>query len=103
MEGHLERIQLGAEFGPDDCLTWDESFDDPTMAFRLAYMLPPDFPTPLGVLRAVDMPTYDGQSVAQLEAEIDKSGQGELEQLIHSGELWTVKEDGSVTRGAEAP
>jgi len=100
VEGRLERIQLGGEFGPDDCLKWDESFEDPTMAFRLAYMLPPEFPTPLGVLRAVDMPTYDAQSVQQIESEIDKNGQGELEKLIHSGELWTVGDDGSVSRGA---
>ena len=69
------------------------------MAFRLAYMLPPDFPTPIGVLRAVDMPAYDAQSVQQIESEIDKSGQGELEKLIYSGELWTVSDDGSVSRG----
>ena len=98
--GRLERIQLGEQFGPDDCLVWDESFEDPTMAFRLAYMLPPEFPTPIGVLRAVDMPAYDAQSAQQIESEIDKSGQGELEKLIYSGELWTVQEDGSISRGA---
>ncbi len=69
------------------------------MAFRLAYMLPPDFPTPIGVLRSVDMPTYDAQSVQQIESEIDKNGQGELDKLINSGELWTVKDDGSISRG----
>jgi 2-oxoglutarate ferredoxin oxidoreductase subunit beta len=99
VEGRLERIQLGERYGPEDCLTWDESFEDPTMAFRLAYMLPPDFPTPIGVLRAVDMPAYDQRSVAQIEAEIDRNGQGELETLIHSGELWTVRQDGTVAGG----
>ena len=100
VEGRLERIELGGEFGPEDCLRWDERFEDPTMAFRLAYMLPPEFPTPIGVLRAVEHPTYDAQSVQQIESEIDKGGQGELEALIHSGELWTVADDGSVTRSA---
>ncbi len=69
------------------------------MAFRLAYMLPPDFPTPIGVLRSVDVPAYDAQSVQQIESEIDKNGLGELEKLIYSGELWTVGDDGAVSRG----
>ncbi len=99
VEGRLERIELGGQFGLDDCLKWDEGFEDPTMAFRLAYMLPPEFPTPIGVLRAVDVPAYEAQSVEQIESEIDRGGQGELEKLIQSGELWTVKEDGSVNRG----
>ena len=39
------------------------------------------------------------QELKQIESEIDKGGQGELEKLIYSGELWTVKDDGSVSRG----
>ncbi len=102
VERKLEVVELGDGIGPEDCLVWDEKDPDPTMAFRLAHTLPPDFPTPIGVLRSVEMPTYDGASVAQIESEIDSRGQGSLEQLIYSGELWSVGEDGSVTGGRQA-
>ncbi len=47
-------IQLGNGLGPDDCLVWDETLENPATAFLAAQLLPPHFPTALGVFRSVD-------------------------------------------------
>ncbi len=93
----LEVIDFADGLGPDDCLVWDENERNPALGFLMAQLGPPDFPTPIGILRAVDNPSYDGELVKQIDHEIDSRGPGKLESLIHSGELWTVHEDGSVT------
>jgi 2-oxoglutarate ferredoxin oxidoreductase subunit beta len=95
----LEVIRLGDEFGPDDCLVWDETDPNPTIAFMAAQMSAPAFPTPLGVLRSVDMPTYEDGVVHQIEEQVESRGQGSLEDLIYAGELWTVGKEGGITRG----
>ena len=95
----LEVIELGERYNADDCLVWDEKEDNPALAFMMAQMGPPEFPTPIGVLRAVDKPAFDLQMAEQLERERQAKGDGTLEGLIRSGELWTVGADGAVTRG----
>ncbi len=95
----LEVVDLGDGVGPEDCLVWDESLPSPTVAFMAAHMTPPEFPTPLGVLRAVDLPTYEEGVVHQIEAQIEARGHGTLQDLLFSGELWTVEEDGSIKEG----
>jgi hypothetical protein len=65
----------------------------------LAQMGPPDFPTPIGVLRAVEAPRYDEGVTRQIEQQIEIQGQGSLEDLIYSGELWTVGEGGEISGG----
>ena len=61
-----------------------------TLGWLLAGMGPPHFPTPLGVLRAIEQPTYDVMMNDQ-ELEITKKkGHGDLEKLLNSGETWTV-------------
>ncbi|MCP4204787.1 MAG: 2-oxoacid:ferredoxin oxidoreductase subunit beta [bacterium] len=93
----LEVIELGERHTEDDCLVWDETLDNSGMAFLLAQMTPPDFPTPIGILRSVEQPAYEDQIVAQIDHEIEAKGPGTLEDLIYSGETWEVGEDGQVT------
>jgi 2-oxoglutarate ferredoxin oxidoreductase subunit beta len=95
----LEVVELGDGIGPEDCLVWDETDPNPTIAFMAAQMATPQFPTPIGVLRSIDMPTYEGGVVHQIEEQIELQGQGTLKDLVYSGELWTVEGDGKVTRG----
>ena len=52
---------------------------------------------PIGVLRSVDLPTFESGMTAQIQREIDKRGPGDLEKLLHAGETWTVHEDGTVS------
>ncbi len=96
----LEVIRFADGFGPDDCLVWDETQENPALGFLMAQMGPPGFPTPIGVLRAVDKPPYEQELVAQIEREIESKGDGKLRDLIYSGELWTVGEDGRISPGA---
>ncbi|MEM7052082.1 MAG: 2-oxoacid:ferredoxin oxidoreductase subunit beta [Acidobacteriota bacterium] len=92
-----EVISLGDGLSADDCLVWDET--DPTLAYVASQMLPPDFPTPLGVLRAVDRPSYEVGVNDQIAEEVAKKGPGDLGAAIRGGDLWTVNEDQSISRG----
>ncbi len=96
----LEVVKFSDGFTADDCLVWDETNPNPTAAFMMAQMVPPAFPTPVGIMRAIDEPSYDGGVVGQIEGEIESRGQGTLEELLYSGELWTVGADGSVSQGS---
>jgi 2-oxoglutarate ferredoxin oxidoreductase subunit beta len=92
----LEEVELGEGLRPEDCLVWDAHRDDPGLAFLLAQLGPPGFPTPLGIFRQVEHPTYDGQVVAQIEEARERDGEGSLEELLYAGDTWTVNRDGSI-------
>ncbi len=87
----LEVIELGGEHTIDDCLVWDEHQPDAIFAFLMSQLLPPRFPTPIGVVRAVDLPTYDAAVVAQVE-EARGRRPAKLEDLIRGPETWVVGE-----------
>ncbi len=94
----LEVVELGDGIGAEDCLVWEETDPNPAIAFMVAQMGPPDFPTPIGVLRSVEAPTYEDGIARQIEEQIDLRGPGTLQDLLYSGELWTVEKDGSIHR-----
>ncbi len=93
----VEVLRFSDGFSADDCLVWDETNPNPTAAFMMAQMLPPEMPTPVGVMRAIDSLSYDQRVVGQIDSEVESRGQGTLEELIYSGELWNVEADGSVS------
>jgi 2-oxoglutarate/2-oxoacid ferredoxin oxidoreductase subunit beta len=93
----MEVIELGNGLGPDDCLVWDETMENPATAFLVSQLLPPRFPTPIGVLRSVETPTYEARVVEQIETAIETKGPGKLEDLLYSGDLWTVHADHTVS------
>jgi 2-oxoglutarate ferredoxin oxidoreductase subunit beta len=90
----LEIVTLGEGVTEDDCLVWNETDPNPAMAFMMAQVEPPAFPTPVGVLRNVREAPYESGVVSQIEAAIEKRGHGTLEDLIYSGEVWSVDEEG---------
>ena len=57
----------------------------------LSRMFWPEFPVPVGVLRAMARPTHDQLITDQLAAAVAKSGQGDLDKVLHGGETWTVE------------
>ena len=85
----LEVVTLGNGIGTSDLLVHDES--DPVLGFLLARMAPPAFPTPLGVIRVTQKPTFDALMNDQVQDAIAKSGEGDLDQLLHRGDVWTVQ------------
>jgi 2-oxoglutarate ferredoxin oxidoreductase subunit beta len=74
-----------------DLLVHDEAAEDPYLALMLSRMFWPEFPVPVGVLRATTRPTHDRLIEDQLAAAVAKSGQGDLEQVLRGGETWTVE------------
>ncbi len=86
-----EVVELGDGVSEDDCLTWNETVESPSLAFLAAQLLPPHFPTPIGVFRAVDAPRYDAEVVKQVEREVERTGPGTLQDLLYSGETWEVR------------
>ncbi len=83
-----EVFQIGREGDISQCLVHDETSQ--TLAWILAHLQPPKFPTPVGVFRAVSAPTYDAGVHEQEEEVRGKKGAGDLAKLLGSGETWTV-------------
>jgi 2-oxoglutarate/2-oxoacid ferredoxin oxidoreductase subunit beta len=94
---HMEVIELGGEYGAGDCLVWEEELENPATAFLAAQLLPPHFPTAVGVFRSVDLPTYESRVVDQMEHERQRLGEGSLEDLLRTGDTWTVPEQHAVS------
>src|SRR5260221_8637711 len=64
-----EVVDVGA-VPQDDLLFHDEKNEDPAVAFMLARMRRPQFPEPVGILRAIERPTYDGMTNDQSDESI---------------------------------
>ncbi|MDJ0869620.1 MAG: 2-oxoacid:ferredoxin oxidoreductase subunit beta [Myxococcota bacterium] len=69
----------------------DEKHESPAYAFALASLRPPDFPIPVGVMRAVQRPSYEKLLTGQIDAAVAERGAGDLEALLHSGDTWQVE------------
>src|SRR5262249_13843741 len=89
MRGHsLEVVKLGNGITEADVIVHDET--DSALAFLLSLMAPPKFPTPLGVFRAEERPTYEAVMSQQIQAAKQRQGNGDLEKLLSRGDTWTV-------------
>lgn len=89
---HPEAVTIGEDgIAESDLLVHDIHLNDPSVAFMLARMEPPDFPQPVGIFRAVERATYEAMLVDQIDLAISKAGPGNLEKLINSGDMWVVE------------
>ena len=77
-----------AEYGEDRLLVHDETND--AMAYFLSRLVHPNFPTPVGVFRAVERPTYDGLVAEQIAAAKSRAKPGGVQALLEAGETWVV-------------
>jgi 2-oxoglutarate ferredoxin oxidoreductase subunit beta len=88
----LEVVGLGQGVTEQDLIVHDERHPNPAYAFLLSRMDGvPGFPTPLGVLRAVEAPVYEAEMNAQLQAVLTRKGKGDLGELLRAGDTWEVK------------
>jgi len=87
---HPEVVQLGNGITEDDLLVHDEQSPEPYLALMLSRMFWPEFPVPVGVLRAVPRPTHDQLIADQITTAIGSGGTGDLAAALNSGETWTV-------------
>jgi 2-oxoglutarate ferredoxin oxidoreductase subunit beta len=84
----LEVVDLGGSIAPENLLVWDETRENPSMAFAMAQL--ESDAQPLGVLRSIEKPAYEDGVIEQLKRAEEKRGTGRLDQLIHSGDIWEV-------------
>jgi 2-oxoglutarate ferredoxin oxidoreductase subunit beta len=87
---HPEIVTIGENgVSEADILVHDET--DPMIAFMLAHIYWPEFPVPVGVVRNITRPTHDQMLNDQIQQAVGSRGKGDLAELLHSGETWTVE------------
>ena len=84
----LEAVELGKEYKEDDLLFHDES--DEKLAFMLSRMAHPEFPEPMGVYYSVKDDCYEDLLTQQVTDAVAQRGEGSLEKLLNSGDVFTV-------------
>jgi 2-oxoglutarate/2-oxoacid ferredoxin oxidoreductase subunit beta len=88
--GEAEIVRVD-DVGVERLVVHDERRADPSLAFALSRLAEhPDTPTPVGVFRAIERPTYGAAMQQQLVEASARSGPGELEELLRSAPTWTV-------------
>ena len=58
------------------------------MLSRMDY---PEYPVPVGVIRAVQRPTYNDLMDEQIEKAIATQGEGDIDALFRQGDIWEVE------------
>ena len=87
----LEVVTVGENgITEKDILVHDAKEQDPTLHAMLARMRPPEFPAALGIIRAVDRPTFDEGLLAQLEYEKENAKFNTVDELLQSGDTWEI-------------
>ena len=79
-----------ADVGEENLLVHDEKAEEPTLAYLLSRMGPPDFPTPVGIFRAVDKPIYDRLLLGQIR-EAEERTPPNMNALYRQGRTWDVR------------
>lgn len=88
-EGFSPKVVRVADVGLDAIVVHDERGSMP-YHFALARMGGDGLPTAIGVIRAVDRPTYDEGVQAQVQSAIEKHGRGDILNLLKNTDTWRV-------------
>ena len=80
----------------DQVVVHDVTLSDPSQAFSISRLDSESMThVPMGIFRAVDRPTYDDQTRAQVESAVDLAGgpatDADLQDLLHGNDTWTVE------------
>ncbi|MBV9798940.1 MAG: 2-oxoacid:ferredoxin oxidoreductase subunit beta, partial [Solirubrobacterales bacterium] len=85
-DGHLAIVDV-ADVGEDALIVHDSHRMDPGLAFSLARLADdPTEPTPIGIFREVQRPVFGRTGPARTQTASDE----QLEELLLSGDTWTV-------------
>lgn len=88
--GRLAVVTIGQDgITREDLVVHDEQAPE-TVAYELARLRHPEFPEPIGVLRAVQRPSYDDMVNDQIATAVKKQGRGELQELLKGPETWVI-------------
>lgn len=74
-----------------DILTHQPDHPSPLYSQMLATLGLPDFPTPIGVIRKIERPTYESLIQNQMVAAKSVKGEGTWKELLHGSSTWTVE------------
>lgn len=87
-EAHVVSI---ADVGLEKILVHDEQRPEPSLAFALSRLASgPYEPTPVGIFRAIERPSYEIELSRQLAAVQERGGAPDLDGLLGSGNVWEV-------------
>jgi 2-oxoglutarate/2-oxoacid ferredoxin oxidoreductase subunit beta len=91
LNGLMPEIVDAATAAPGEILTHQPDHASPLYSQMLASLGLPDFPTPIGVIRQIERPTYESQIHQQLTDAKAKKGEGTWKELLHGSSTWTVE------------
>lgn len=88
----LETVTIGENgVKEEDILIHDAHNPDPILHFMLVGMAPPAMPMALGIIRAVEAPTYDNLVEQQVEESKKTAKVQNMDELLNSGNTWKVE------------
>jgi 2-oxoglutarate ferredoxin oxidoreductase subunit beta len=89
---NLKAVTVGKDgYTLEDVLIHNSSTVDPTLHLRLALMDGNELPVALGIIRDVEMPSYDREVEKQIEEVKTKKTARTLKEFLMSGDIWEVK------------
>ena len=94
--GFVAEGEISAKGWADRVVVHDPAEPDPSQAFAISRLDSESMThVPMGIFRAVDRPTYDDQTRAQVESAVDLAGgpatDDDLQDLLHGKDTWTVE------------
>jgi 2-oxoglutarate ferredoxin oxidoreductase subunit beta len=90
-DGSAEVVEVG-EAGEDALMIHDAHHTEPSQAFALSRLTQSTVgASPIGIFRQVERPVYDELMAEQLSTARQQRGEGDLEQLLHAGDTWTIR------------
>ena len=88
---HPEAVTLGENgVTESDLLVHNETALEPTLAYLLTRMNPPEYPVPVGVFYRADRPRFEEILEQQSIQATARLGAGSIERLLNSGASWKV-------------
>ena len=91
LNGFTPEIIDAATAAPGEILVHQPDHPSPLYSQMLANMSLPDFPTPIGVVRRIQRPTYEALVHNQMTQAQAKKGTGSWQELLHGDATWTVE------------
>ena len=83
-------VEIGDKWSLDDVLVHNESdYVIASLLSNLTYQS--DFPDPIGVLYAIDSPTYEELMLNQISDAIGKKGSTSVQDILNAGDTWVVE------------
>ncbi len=80
------------QFSVNDLFVHDELDRNPIRSFMITQMTDnPEFPTPIGIIRSIAKPTYDGGVEEQIKNVTEVKGKGTIKSLLNMGSTWEVE------------